>query len=106
MQIRMKVFFRVLIYRVYNHRTSSIKELINVAFDKSSPQKSGKGICYDVSGVIMERLINNKSLEEDPDPKIKDMTLRKIRRKDYMRMTNKIPQTSYLEIGQSQRIMS
>lgn len=29
-------------------------------------------ICYDVSSVITEKLINNESSKEDPDPKIKE----------------------------------
>lgn len=59
-------------YTVYNHRISYVEESTHVSFDESSPQKSGKGIYFDVSGVIMERLIKNKSSKEDLDPTIKD----------------------------------
>lgn len=52
-------------YRVYNHKTSSIEEYVHVDFDES-PQKTGKGICYVISGVIMENLINYNIPKEDP----------------------------------------
>lgn len=53
-------------YRVYNHRTTFSEESIHVAFDESSPQKTGKGICFDISCVLMENLINKESTKEDP----------------------------------------
>lgn len=49
----------------------ALEESIHVAFDESSPQNSGKGIFSDVSSIIIERLIDNKSSKEDPSPKIK-----------------------------------
>lgn len=55
-------------YRVYNHITSSVEESIHVAFDESSPQKTGRVISSDISGLIIENLINYESPKEDPTP--------------------------------------
>lgn len=56
-------------YRVYNNRNSSVEESIHVAFDESSPQNMGKGILYDVSGLIMGNLIDDNIPKEDSPPK-------------------------------------
>lgn len=52
-------------YRVENYRISSVEEYVHVDFDES-PQNMGKGICYVISGVIMENLINYNIPKEDP----------------------------------------
>lgn len=59
-------------YKVYNHITAYVEESVHVSFDESSPQKTRKGICSDVSGVIIERLIDNESSKEDPTYSKKD----------------------------------
>lgn len=56
------------VYRVYNHKIYFIEELIPVAFDESSPQKSRNDISSDVSGVIIERLTDDESSKEDHTP--------------------------------------
>lgn len=64
-------------YTVYYHITFYLEESINVAFDESSPQKTWKCICSDVSGMMTEKLINDKSFKEDPPLSSKDEDIKK-----------------------------
>lgn len=64
-------------YRVYNHRTASVEKSMHVSFDESSPQKMGNGICYDVSGIITEKIIDDESYKEDHTPSTKDEDIMK-----------------------------
>lgn len=55
-------------YRFYNYRLLYVEESVHVAFDETTPQKSGKGSSSYVSGLIMENLVNNDFTKEDPPP--------------------------------------
>lgn len=83
-------------YRVYNHIISSL-EWIHIALDDSSPQKMGRGICFDVSYVITKKLINNESSKEDPRPSIKDEDIKEDKEEtlheyDKQEALNQLPQ--------------
>lgn len=59
-------------YRNYNHRYSLVEDSNHISFDESSPEKAGKGICSNVSCIIMEKLINDESSKVDPPSSIKE----------------------------------